>query len=384
MHVRAFFLLLLMGCHAAGAPRPAGDVPVTPARRAESRSLPSIFQAWSPAENAGDEDPLVIMARHDLVWHSPGMFGLRWGGGYEGLATGFVPESLATGAEKRRKLMALNPNIILIAEVRFRDAWKGYLPEGHRWWKRDASGKVVPGWEEGGFILMDFADPEFRRHVAAQCAAVAKSGVFDGILLDWWDDDDDRLALVREIRAAVGPDALIMANANTRKTPRTAPFINGYFMECTANSTPGDWLEIADTLLWAETNLVAPRVNCVETWFRESRKDFALMRSTTTLVLTMSDGYALFSDPNPLPTPDHLHDWYPFWDRSLGRPRGKGGKGPDGTWQREFENGTVVYNPMGNPPAEVSFGDKRRSVGLGTNATRFTLPGGDGDLYLSR
>ena len=44
------------------------------------------------------------------------------------------------------------------------------------------------------------------------------------------------------------------------------------------------------------------------------------MRATTTLALTHGDGYCLFSDPNPLPTPDHMHNWYPFWNKSLGRP----------------------------------------------------------------
>ena len=48
------------------------------------------------------------------------------------------------------------------------------------------------------------------------------------------------------------------------------------------------------------------------------------LRATTTLSLVRSDGYALFSDPNPLPTPDHLHDWYPFWDKSLGKTAGDG------------------------------------------------------------
>ena len=44
-----------------------------------------------------------------------------------------------------------------------------------------------------------------------------------------------------------------------------------------------------------------------------------LMRATTTLSLTLSDGYCLFADPDPLPTADHLHDWYPYWNKSLGK-----------------------------------------------------------------
>ena len=89
--------------------------------------------------------------------------------------------------------------------------------------------------------------------------------------------------------------------------------------------------EIADTLAWAEVNLREPRVNCLETWFHKSRDDLNLMRATTTLALTHSDGYCLFSDPNPLPTPDHLHNWYTFWNRSLGKPVAKGTANSDGT-----------------------------------------------------
>ena len=43
------------------------------------------------------------------------------------------------------------------------------------------------------------------------------------------------------------------------------------------------------------------------------------MRVATTLALTHSDGYVLYADPNPLKTPDHLHDWYPFWDAQAGQ-----------------------------------------------------------------
>jgi len=35
--------------------------------------------------------------------------------------------------------------------------------------------------------------------------------------------------------------ALIIANANDRTTPQTAPYINGYFMECYRSRTAKDW-----------------------------------------------------------------------------------------------------------------------------------------------
>jgi hypothetical protein len=107
------------------------------------------------------------------------------------------------------------------------------------------------------------------------------------------------------------------------------------------------------------------------------------MRATTTLVLTHSDGYALFADPDGLPTPDHLHDWYPFWNKSLGGPAGPGIQRTDGASQREFEYGTVVYNPIDNAPVRVTFNAPRRSAATGQIGTSFLLEPLDGDLYLT-
>lgn len=205
-----------------------------------------------------------------------------------------------------------NPNLVLIAEIRYRDAHTSYLPERHKWWLRDEKEQTVPGWDEGGFFCLDFHNPEFRSQVARQAKAAVESGAVDGVMLDWWSDDAGRLGLIQEVRAAIGDKALILANANDRQTPQTAPYINGYFMECYKSRTAKDWHEIADTLAWAEVHLRGPRINCLETWFHKSRDDLNLMRATTTLALTHSDGYCLFSDPNPLPTPDHLHNWYSF------------------------------------------------------------------------
>ena len=176
---------------------------------------------------------------------------------------------------------------------------------------------------------------------------------------------------------------LILVNANDRTTPRTAPYLNGYFMECTRSKTVEDWQRIGDSLQWAEKNLRQPRINCTETWWHKSRQDLDLMRATTTMVLTMSDGYCLFSDPNPLPTPDHLHDWYDFWTRSLGKANGKGEKLADGSWRREFEHGTAVYNPAGNEAVTVKFSEARRRASTKEVSTQFTVPAGDGEIFLT-
>jgi hypothetical protein len=351
-------------------------------RRIESRTYPSVFQAWNRADNLPDEAREVTLSRHDLVWHTPQFFGLQWNNSYHGLADGFAPESIEKGLAFRRELLKRNPNLVLIAEIRYRDAHRSYLPEAHRWWLRDKNGQIVPGWDEGGYLCLDFHNPTFRQHVAKQCRAAVESGVFDGVMLDWWADDASRLALVQEVRQAVGDRAVIIANANHRKTPQTAPYLNGYFMECYRSETAKDWAQIAETLLWAESNLRKPRVNCVETWHHKSRDDLHLMRATTALALTLSDGYCLFSDPNPLPAPDHLHNWYSFWDKSLGRPIATGRKNNDGTVSREFQSGSVVYNPMGNGPVWVQFRESRTSVATGRTAQKHQLGSPDGDIYL--
>ncbi len=341
-----------------------------------------MFQAWSPADNLPAEDPWTTLARHDLIFHAPDFFELKWDTAPTGLATGFTPESVAAALALRSQLLARNPHLVLLAEIRYRDAPRSYLPADSPWWKRDRSGKFVMGWEEGGYILLDLANPAFQRQVAAQARAAVRSGVFDGVMLDWWQDDDDHLALIKQVRAAIGRDALILGNANDHTTPRTAPYINGYFMECYRSRTAEDWQRIAETLAWAERHLRTPRIDCLETWYHTSRQDLALMRATTALALTASDGYCLFSDPNPLPTPDHLHNWYPFWDKSLGSPRTRGRKQPDGTVRREFAQGAVVYNPMGNPARTITFPDERRSIATGITSRTHTLNAPDGDLYL--
>ncbi len=377
-----YSLMLVLGAIAAAL---GGDDPMPEkslAQRVADRMFPSVFQAWNPADNL-NEDKTVTAARHDLIFHGDGFFGLKWDNEHPGLATNFTAASLDRGRRRRRELLGRNPNLVLLMEIRYRDAHQSYLPDGHAWWRRDDKGTIVPGWEEGRFLQLDFSNPEYREQVARQAQAAVESGVVDGIMLDWWRDDADRVALVGTIRRRIGEKSLILANANDQTTPKTAPFINGYFMECTRSQSAADWKRIADTLTWAEKNLRTPRINCLETWYHTSRGDENLMRATTTLSMVRSDGYCLFSDPNPLPTPDHLHNWYPFWERRLGKALAPGLERPDGVWTREFADGTVAYNPMGNKEVTVTFDEPRTSAANGTRARSHTLSPCDGDLFLN-
>lgn len=383
MNIRRLTLTCFLSIFALSANAQIEQVKTIEQRIAD-RTFPSIFMAWAAADGLTELTREQNIAKHDLAFAGEHGLQLQWDRPHVGLADGFNPDSINNACAMRRELQRLNPNQIVLMEIRYRDAWSGFLPEGHEWWKRDEDGKRVVGWEEGGFFLLDFSNPDYRAHVAKQAKAALDTGAVDGVMLDWWDEDDDRLALIQTIREAIGEDALILVNANDRKSPMTAPYINGYFMECWRSETPKDWQRIAETLRWAEANLREPRINCVETWYETSRQDLHRMRATTCMALTLSNGYALFSDPNDLPTGDHKHDWYSFWDKRLGRPVADGAIHAAGWAQREFEHGAAVYNPMGNEKVEIRFNETRTRLSTGETGTAFFVNGLDGDLFLKR
>lgn len=74
------------------------------------------------------------------------------------------------------------------------------------------------------------------------------------------------------------------------------------------------------------------------------------------------------------------HDWYPFWDRGLGRPLSAGSQRADGAWERPFENGLVCYNPAGGRPVTLVADRALRSRATGRTATQHAVPPGDGDI----
>ncbi len=352
-------------------------------QRIGDRVFPSIFQAWNGADNLPGEDPDVTVARHDLAWYSEGQLEIQWDNAFAGLGTSFITSSLVGAGAKRNIFLGYNPNMILLAEVRYHDGPPNWLPFDHTWWVRDANGDRTVGWPEGGYYVLDWRKPAFRTQVAAQAKAFIETGIFDGIFLDWWQDGDpDRLEMLKEVRSAIGEDKLIIVNSNRSPTPNSAPYVNGLFMEANAPIYAPEWAEIGDTLLWAETNLRHPRVNALETFYVSSRDDLNRMRATTALALTHSNGYVLFSDPNSLPEPDHLHNWYAFWDqKTLGKPIGAMIKRSDGAFQREFDGGTVIYNPL-YQAIRVAFTETRTSAATGESATTFSLNAMDGDLYI--
>lgn len=423
------------------------------------RSYPSIFQAWNGIENQEDVNELHRLAQHDLAFAHPyALLRIAWNISetqpYSGLATDLLPSQLETARQRKRELLSLNPNLLLLVEIRYRDAryvsrqneadvenwWEvGYFPPDSPYWLKDNNGKPVIGWGEdtdsNGKIdendkvlsyLIDFTNPEMQNLMVSQAVALDKSGLFDGILLDWWNEDyatspirvDDwsdtiltreaeleaRLAILRKIREQVDDDFLILVNANMRQIPKSAPYVNGIFMECYKREYAKGYsldqiLQIEDTLLWAEQHLREPRINCLEGWRvvtdymgdldtqvaeRNSDENQRWMRMITTLSLTHSDGYVLFGDDNAIPVPDHLHNWYDFWDADLGQPTQEKAvqyRDVTGLFIREYENGWVVYNRSG-ATRTVTFDASVIGVNSGVRKSRHAIPDFDGAIFL--
>ena len=420
---------------------------------------PAIFQAWNGVENRTAADELENLALHDLAFAHPyALLRISWdiseSQPYAGLATGLNPQQLAAASERRAELRALNPRLRLLVEIRYRDAkylsrenetrvenwWEvGFYPPNSPYWLKNEEDAPVIGWGEDTngdgkidasdttlHFLIDFTHPEVQDLVVAKAVALDASGLFDGIMFDWWNEDSAtspigpndwsatiltqeaefaaRVSLLQKIRAAVSDDFLILVNANTRQIPKSARYVNGIFMECYKSEhgrgyTLEEILAMEETLLWAETHLREPRINCLEGWrvvtdytpdrktrIAERRTEVNLqwMRLITTLSLTHSDGYVLFADDNAVPLPDHLHNWYDFWDAELGEPIGEKGQryqGREGLFVREFTNGWAVYNRSGTSQ-KVAFTLETLGVKSGKQRRQHEVANMDGEIFL--
>ena len=224
------------------------------------------------------------------------------------------------------------------------------------------------------------------------------------------------------IRDAVGDDFLILVTTtNTIGTaiPRTAEYINGLFMETTEDYEGGYTYEglsdIENTLLWAEENLREPQINClagrgVRNEPLGSPRNLQWMRLFTTMSLTHSDGYVMFTMGGDLDHPPHLFEflpghaddhaqgirhthqnqkyWYDFWDAQLGQPVGGDEtkaqlyEDREGLFIREFTNGWAVYNRSGKAQ-EIELPQEVSGWNSGVeHQRRHALADLDGEIYL--
>ena len=390
--------------------------------RIENRNFPSIFQAWGGEiinrPTLSREDRLV---HHDLYWRGPGLFGLHWQETSQGYQ---LMGNIGQAKQRRDALLAKNPNMLFLSEIRLRDAGYTQYPEDWPYWLRDEEGNLVGNAElTDSVFLIDFTQPGAQDIVVQQAIAVVKCGLFDGIFIDWWNEGrltlaspdwsvhystpaeelEIKISLLKRIRAQVPDDFLILSNNNRSKLPFSAPYMNGSFMETFRDRVNGrreytreGIIEIEDALIWLEANMKEPQINCLEGWgipteAPDSPDNQRWMRLFTTMNLTLSNGYVLYnvgwdrSKPNP---PNHRHYWHSFWDADLGQPVGptthRYQEDIEGLYIREFTNGWAVYNRNGQAQTITLPSSATPVSDRGSTAASIThlLPDLDGEIYL--
>ena len=330
---------------------------------------------------------------------------LMYGGGY--LELRLRPDGKLVGLldyaiQKRNELLAINPNMIFLVEIRWRSDTVDELEEDSPYWVRNADGSLNVANERLNRVAIDFTHPAGQTRIVEQAIAVSKCGLFDGIVFDAWHDDAGalphlynleqevraKIAILQRIRARTRPNFLIQVNSNRSKLPRTGPHINGLSMETgipawysTDDKLENALLSTENTLLWAEKNLREPYINGVagQGIFTEpanSPFNRRWMRTLTTLSLTHADGYALYQR--------EYGDWYDFLEADLGYPVGGTAQfyeGRSGLFIREFTNGWAVYNRSGKAQ-EITLPELATGVESRVEGTTHTLPNYDGEMYL--
>ena len=394
--------------------------------RIENRNLPSISQVWDDGiQNLPTLSYHDRIAYHDLFWHHL-PFGLRFQQTppWHHLA-GYLESALV----ERDKLLSRNPNMLFLVEIRLVTAsLNRHYPEDWPYWLRDEDGNLVSG---SRFIsdsyLIDFRLPELQNIVVQQAIEVAKCGLYDGIMFDKWNEDlvllttiqgdqylqyegtpefykaleeeqRARISILQQIREVVPDDFLILCNNNWNRSPLAAPYINGGMMEThhEGGYTNSKIADIEDALLWYEENVREPKINVLRGEGNPIEPPDGLnnrrwMRLFTTMSLTLSDGYALytiggFTAEGKKQYQNHI--WYSFWDANLGQPispTAQHYQGIPNLYIREFTNGWAVYNRSGQaqtislPSAAIPVSDRENNA----LSTTHLLPDLDGEIYIA-
>ncbi len=393
--------------------------PLPPVReRIENRSFPSIVQAWDDVVGL---DHLTWEQRnvlHDLHFSTLFDNALEWDTTETepnaGIATRMAGD-LAHALQVRQRKLDQNPNMVFMFEIRIQNYFTTEdFPPNSDFWLRDENGEILINSDEQ--FLINFLKPEVQDLLAKRIIAVARCGLYDGVFLDGAGANGGNRFVGRHfytatnaeitqamrnilgtVRANTRDDFLIVVNSNDNIVEGYPELVNGNFME-TFKDHPGGYSHrllkrLEYVLSWSEENLREPRVNCLEAQGMsieppDGPNNLRMMRAITTLSLTHSDGYVLyttgfrdFGDDYP---EHHDHLWHSFWAVDLGRPIGPKAqryKDIPGLFIREFTNGWVVYNRSGKAQT-ISLPESATGVSSGKSGITHILPDLDGEMYL--
>ena len=393
--------------------------PLPPVReRIENRSFPSIVQAWDDVVGL---DHLTWEQRnvlHDLHFSTLFDNALAWDTTETepnaGVATRMAGD-LAHAFKVRQRKLDQNPNMVFLFHVLIHNhSTTEAFPPNSDFWLRDENGEILINSD--GLFHINFLKPEVQDLLAKRIIAAARCGLYDGVFLDGAGANGGNRFVGRHfytatnaeitqamrnilgtVRANTRDDFLIVVNSNDNIVEGYPELVNGNFME-TFKDHPGGYSHrllkrLEYVLSWSEENLREPRVNCLEAQGMsieppDGPNNLRMMRAITTLSLTHSDGYVLyttgfrdFGDDYP---EHHDHLWHSFWAVDLGRPIGPKAqryKDIPGLFIREFTNGWVVYNRSGKAQT-ISLPESATGVSSGTSGITHILPDLDGEMYL--
>lgn len=384
--------------------------PVDPSviERIDNRSFPSLVQTWNPVilPNVTKEEG---MAKHDLYWET--YFGLMSLSTKPAVhLTDQLGGDLERAKNMRRSLLDLNPNMVFMIALNFTaHSDEGAFPPDSQLWLRGENGNRIKS--EYGEYLWNITHPELQKCAIDFILAISNCGLFDGVFIDnfqlWYVGRDQNPAtdeelinafdnILRNAREGVRDDFLIITNGNEHKPIHYAKYINGTFMEVFPEHQNAYSFEqlryFEDTLLWSERNTLSPQVNILRPqgfgqFAGDSPENKRWMRLFTTVSLTHSDGYVLYTRGRDDPGGHHAHIWYDFWDADLGRPvggnetKGQIYENREGLFIREFTNGWVVYNRSGKQQT-ISLPVETTGVASNVVDTQHVLADLDGEIYL--
>ena len=298
-----------------------------------------------------------------------------------------------------RRIREVNPHVLVLPYV---DVVEGpdspNVPK--HWWALNDKGERWSGWP--GMLRIRTDLPEVLQfNLDRVREEVLGRECFDGVFYDCWAPDD---FLVPRTAALRDGKAVVMLNA--WNLPATGfRHLNGALAEDEINRIVDGKVEFEEFLgrylRWTResrtpvvTTLVCnPQGISNDPWVihrtkrtpeqrradeeRERTFDLQTMRFGLATTL-MGDGYFAFDGPT---TGRGNWWWYPEYDAPLGYPKGPARRQADGTWQRDYDGGTVVVN--GTPyDTVVTLKRKCRDVSSGRVGTRFTLPMFDGRIFL--
>ena len=384
----AFLLCFGLAGVVSGAAAAAADAGKAQAEFTKT-PYPRIAMLWAPVR--GDSS-IESVARHDLIMAGFGGLGLRSSSEPKGLADGFARESVKVARERLTTIKRLNPDAVVLADLLFYEYPDSWLPENHPWWLRK-EGNREQFWP--GTHRMNWNNVDYRKHVVKQTVALKEVGV-DGVFYDNLRNEPGAwVSLLKEVRAAVGDDFLILANAGyaVGTYDFAAPYLNGMMYESGWSHKRTEWDDCIKKMQHTQTLLKEPKISLIERfeeirdragWPGDPRRgqkpepDPAARRWSLCFALIIGDFYYLFSDNT-----SHRHDWHREYDAKIGLPAGTGTRISSHVWQRHYEKALVVVNlPGSKGPHEVHLDHSVRDVFTGLAGTTFTIPPGDGRILV--